>query len=245
MTKEQTAGRLDGWFTPRWAVAVVVALLAVQPSSRLVGQVGYDPAHSPYRDAPTGSGPVFYAGYLGGGRGRVPVGISDGNTWGLRYDLAFGSASIELGAAYGQTTRRIVNPFVAVKNNTSGLIDCDIVLVDATLKMALTGPKTWHGLAPYIGASLGVAKGSELGQDTSGYSFGTKFTFAPVVGTKFYVGRRLSVSADFRAVFWRLAYPSQFKQPDKADGIPVLAFDAAEFNWTVHPWITLGLGWKF
>lgn len=245
MTKEQTARRLDGWWARFMGATLALIALAVQPSNRLAGQVGYDPARSPYRDAPTGSGPVFYVGYLGGGRGRVPVGISDGNTWGLRYDLAFGSASIELGAAYGQTTRRIVNPFVAVKNNTSGLIDCDIVLLDATLKMALTGPKTWHGLAPYIGASLGVAKGSELGSDTSGYSFGTKFTFAPVVGTKYYLGRRVSIAADFRAVFWRLAYPSQFKQPDQADGIPVLAFGAADYNWTVHPWISLGLGWKF
>jgi hypothetical protein len=226
-------------------VAVAWATLAVQPSSRLAGQVGYDPAHSPYRDAPLGSGPIVSVGYLGGGRGRVPVGISDGNTWGVRYNLAFGSTSIGLGAAYGQTTRRIVDPFVAVDKNTSGLINCDVVLVDASLQMALTGPKTWRGLAPYIGASVGVATGSELASDTSGYKFGTKFTFAPVFGTKYYVGRRVSVTADFRAVFWRLSYPSQFKQPDAADGKPVLAIDAADNNWTVHPWISLGLGWNF
>lgn len=235
----------------RLGVSRLVALVAAgvsltaYPTNRLTAQVGYDPAHSPYRDAPLGSGPVFYAGYLGGGRGRVPVGISDGVTWGVRYDLTFGSTSIELGGAYGQTTRRIVNPFVAVKNNTSGLIDCDVVLIDGTLKMSITGPKTWHGLAPYLGASLGVAIGSELGQDTSGYSFGTKFMFAPVIGTKYYLGRRVSLAADFRAVFWRLSYPSQFKQPNTVDGKPILAFNAADNNWTAHPWISIGLGWKF
>lgn len=245
MTKEQTARRLDGWWTRFMGAIVALIALTVQPSSRLAGQVGYDPAHSPYRDAPTGSGPVFYAGYLGGGRGRVPVGISDGNTWGVRYNFEFGSASIGLGAAYGQTTRRIVDPFVAVKNNTSGLIDADVVLVDATLQMALTGPKTWRGLAPYIGASLGVAAGSDTPSDSSGYKFGTKFTFAPVIGAKYYVGRRVALSADFRAVFWRLGYPSQFKVADKVDNLPILSIDAADNNWTVHPWISLGLGWSF
>lgn len=240
--EEKTVRRLDGKLIA--AVMGALTLLTAYPSTRLSSQVGYDPAHSPYRDAPLGSGPVFYAGYLGGGRGRVPVGISDGNTWGVRYDLAFGSTSIQLGAAYGQTTRHIVNPFVAIKDNTSGLIDCDVVLFDATLKMAITGPKTWHGLAPYIGASLGIASGSELGQDTSGYKFGTKFTFAPVIGTTYYLGRHLSVSADFRATFWRLSYPSQFKQPNAVDHTPILPFDAADNNWTVHPWITIGLGWK-
>lgn len=220
-------------------------LLAVCPASRLAAQVGYDPGHSPYRDAPPATGPVFFAGYLGGTRGNVPVGISDGNTWGVRYNFAFGSTSISLGAAYGQTTRRIVNPFVGLKNNTSGLINCDVVLVDATLQMALTGPKTWHGLAPYIGASLGVASGSDLKSDTSGYSFGTKFTFAPVLGAKYYIGRRVSLTTDFRAVFWRLGYPSQFKEPNTVDGGRILSQTAATNDWTVHPWISLGLGWAF
>jgi len=245
MTNRKTAGRVDGWLTPRWAVAVALATLAVQPSNRLVGQVGYDPGHSPYRDAPQATGPVFFAGYVGGARGNVPVGISNGNTWGVRYNFSLGSTSINVGAAYGQTTRRIVNPFVGLKNNTSGLIDCDIVMVDAALQMALTGPKTWHGLAPYLGASVGVAIGSELGQDTSGYSFGTKLTFGPVLGAKYYLGRRVSLSTDFRAIFWRLSYPSQFKQPNTVDGGRILSEAAATNAWTIHPWISLGLGWAF
>lgn len=245
MTKRQTVRRLDGWLTPLAGATLALIALTVQPSSRLVGQVGYDPAHSPYRDAPPSSGPQFFAGYIGGGRGNVPVGISNGNTWGVRYTFSFGSTSIDLGTAYGQTTRRIVNPFVALKNNTSGLLDCDIVLVDATLKTSITGPKTWHGLAPYLGASVGVAVGSELAGDTSGYAFGTKLTFGPVLGAKYYFGRRISLSTDFRAVFWRLSYPSQFKQPNTVDNGRVLSETAATSAWTIHPWISLGLGWAF
>jgi hypothetical protein len=223
----------------------ISASLAAYPTDRLTAQVGYEPNRSPYRDAPASSGPMFFAGYLSGGRGNVPVGVSDGNTWGVRYNFAFGSTSIILGGAYGQTTRRIVDPFVATKNNTSGLINCDVVVVDATLQMAITGPKTWHGLAPYIGATLGAAIGSELPQDSSGYSFGTKFTFGPVLGAKYYIGKKLSLNADFRALFWRLSYPTQYKEPNVFDGGRVLSVDAATNHWTTHPWLSVGLGWAF
>jgi len=245
MTKRQSVGRSVGSWSSRLGIALAAVSLTAYPPDRLTAQVGYDPAHSPYHDAPASNGPIFFAGYLGGGRGNVPVGLSGGNTWGVRYNLSFGSTSIVLGASYGQTTRRIVNPFVATAKNTSGLINCDVVVVDAGLQMAITGPKTWHGLAPYVGATLGAAIGSELGQDTSGYRFGTKFTFGPVAGAKFYLGRRVSLSTDFRLIFWRLSYPTNYLVPNAVDGKSVLALGAATNNWTTHPWISLGLGWAF
>lgn len=241
--EEKTVRRSDGKLV--LAAMGALALLTVYPSTRLSSQVGYEPAQSPYRDAPTSTGPQFYAGYIGGSRGSIPVGISNGNTWGVRYNISFGSTSLWLGAAYGQTTRRIVNPFVATKKNTSGLLDCDIELVDAGIQMSITGPKTWHGLAPYLGATLGAAIGSELAQDTSGYSFGTKFTFGPTLGARYYVNRHLSLSTDFRLVFWRLSYPTNYEVPNSVDGGRVLAFGASTTEWTAHPWVSLGLGWAF
>jgi len=245
MSQEQSLSRFIGWVTPRLGIALGAISLTAYPANRLTAQVGYEPSKSPYHDAPPSTGPVFFAGYLGGGRGNVPVGISDGNTWGVRYNFAFGSTSISLGAAYGQTTRRIVNPFVATDKNTSGLLNCDVVILEGGLQMALTGPKTWHGLAPYIGATVGAAVGSELKADTSGYGFGTKFTFGPVLGTRIYLGRRLSVSTDFRVIFWRLSYPTNYLVPNSVDGKSVLAVGAATNAWTTHPWISLGLGWAF
>src|SRR5258708_34089757 len=48
----------------------------------LSAQVGYDPAHSPYRDTPGGGVAVVSLGYLGGSRGSVGVGLSNGATGG-------------------------------------------------------------------------------------------------------------------------------------------------------------------
>src|SRR5258708_39211627 len=53
-------------------------------SGALSAQVGYDPAHSPYRDTPGGGVAVVSLGYLGGSRGSVGVGLSNGATGGGR-----------------------------------------------------------------------------------------------------------------------------------------------------------------
>src|SRR2546430_14809489 len=47
-------------------------------------QVGYEPGHSPYHDMPRGAVWALNVGHLGGSRGDVGVGPSDGLTGGLR-----------------------------------------------------------------------------------------------------------------------------------------------------------------
>src|SRR5216683_2978091 len=90
-------------------LAVQAAILAwlgcAATAGALAAQVGYDPAHSPYRDIPGGGVAVVSAGYLGGSRGSVGVGLSNGATGGLRYEVSFGAVGASLGLAYGLTTR--------------------------------------------------------------------------------------------------------------------------------------------
>src|SRR5260370_37812232 len=76
----------------------------------LSAQVGYDPAHSPYRDTPGGGVAVVSLGYLGGSRGSVGVGLSNGATGGRRYEGAVGAAGAPLGLPYGLPTSLVVGP---------------------------------------------------------------------------------------------------------------------------------------
>src|SRR2546427_3460367 len=103
----RTAGQM------RRAVAVGAAVvLSVGPTVRLSGQVGYDPSHSPFRDVRRGAGVRFATGYLAGGRGTVPVGLSGGQTFGVRFETSLSRVvSFTAGVAYGQTTRFIVFPY--------------------------------------------------------------------------------------------------------------------------------------
>lgn len=233
-------------FARRTAVVGVAAVLIAAAPGRLTAQVGYNPSHSPYRDIRRGPVGSITFGYFGGSRGGPGVGISDGPTGGLRYDVAFGNAlGASVGIAYAQTTRFVVDPAKDSLSRKSGPFDTDVVLADVGLQLTLTGRKTWHNLAPFVGATFGVAVGGGSPPDPSGYQFGNKLTLGPEGGVRWYPARRVSVRTDFRLLFWKLKYPLGYKQPSPVDGSRVLPLVAPLEEWTAHPWISVGLGWTF
>ncbi len=245
-------GRSNGRTVGRWlrraaATGAAAMLLSVSPTARpSAAQVGHDPGHSPYRDVKTGGAVVVTSGYLGGSRGRVDVGVSNGPTGGVRYELSLGGAmGFSVGLAYAQTTRYVVDPTKDSLSRKQGPFDSDVILMDAGLQFVLTGRKTWHGFAPFLGASVGVAASGGSPADPSGYLFGNKFTFGPEGGVRWYPARRFSVRSDFRLVYWKLNYPISYKDPSPVDGSRVLPLEASQSEWTAHPWITIGIGWTF
>ena len=232
--------------TRRPVVGALVWLIVVASYNGVAAQVGHEPSHSPYHDVRRGAVGVITFGYLSGSRGSVGVGLADGKTVGIRYEVLFGAVGASLGLAYGQTNRFVVDP---TKDSTSparktGPFPNDVVLVDAGLQLVLTGRKTWRGFAPYVGGALGVAIGGAAPRDSSGYKFGTTFTLAPNAGVRWYPARRLSVRGDFRLVLWKLHYPVSYKVP-ASDGSRVLPLTASLTEWTSHPWATIGVGWTF
>ncbi len=241
----RSVGRLGGWAARCTAILGAAVLLTAGPPDRLTAQVGHPPDQSPFRDVRREGTWLVTGGYFGGSRGSVGVGISDGATGGIRYEVPWGAIGASLGVAYAQTTRFVVDPTKDSVTRKSGPYDTDVLLVDAGLQLSLTGRKTWHGWAPYIGGALGLAFGGGSPPDPSGYKFDTKFTVAPNAGLRWYPGRRLSLRADFRLVLWRLKYPVEYKQPSPVDGSRVLQLSAPLTEWTRHPWITFGAGWTF
>src|SRR5256886_12371046 len=241
--------------TPRYHVArstrtavrtgALLWLGAVASWNGVSAQVGHEPGQSPYHDVPRGGVGVLTFGYLSGSRGSVGVGLSDGKTGGIRYEVLVGAIGASPGLAYGRTNRYVVNPFRDTLSRKTGPSNNDVVLADAGLQLVLTGRKTWRGFAPYVGGALGVAIGSTSPRDSGGYKFGTKFTLAPNAGLRWYPARRLSVRGDFRLVLWKLNYPLQYKAGDPTDHVPILAPSAALTEWTAHPWATIGVGWTF
>ena len=172
-----TVGQSDGRTVRHWRQAAILGgvavVLSVSPTVRLSGQVGHDPGHSPYHDIRRGSGPRLVLGYLSGDRGTVPVSITDGVTFGVRYEAWMGkSMSFTAGLAYGQTSRLIVDPFKDDSVRKSGPIDDDVILADLGLQLSLTGAKTFHGFAPFVTTSLGLAFGSRLPETRAATSSG-------------------------------------------------------------------------
>src|SRR2546425_7681381 len=170
----------------RPAAAAVVWLSVLASYNVVAAQVGHEPAHSPYHDVRGGGVLVFTFGYLGGSRGGVGVGPSDGKTGGIRYEVPFGAVGASLGLAYAGMNRFVVDPFKDTTSRKAGPFTDDVVLLDAGLQLVLTGRKTWRGFAPYVGGVLGVAIGGTAPRDTSGDKFGTKFTLPPQFGPRRY-----------------------------------------------------------
>jgi hypothetical protein len=231
-------GRMGGWTTVRRTVTCIAVVLSGHPPIRLSAQVGHDPGASPYHDIRHGAMLRVVGGYFGGTRGKVPVGPSYGPTGGLRLEYTAGNMLIfTTGIAYAQTDAYYVTAFDTTPRRV-GPINNDLVLADAGLQLSLTGGKTFHGLQPYAGGTLGLAFGTAIPADTSGYQFGTKFTYGPEAGVRWYPARRVTVELGARVVFYKLQYPVSYL-------LYVLPANAPRSEGTAHPWATFGVAWTF
>lgn len=232
---------MDGWTDRRmggWGVRAVcgVLLLSAHPAIRLSAQAGHDPAHSPYSDIRRGASLRVTQGYFGGSRGSLGVGATNGPTTGVRFELQASSALIvATGVSYANTTAFFRTAYDSAPKRV-GPINNDLILADFGLLLSLTGGKTWHGFQPYVGATIGLAIGSQIRADTSKYSFGTKFTYAPEAGLRWYPLKRLSAEIGGRLLVYHLSYPDSYH-------FFLLKPLAPLSETTIHPWATFGLAW--
>jgi hypothetical protein len=235
--------------TGRWMIAGMFLLCV--PPLQLSAQVGHDPAHSPYHDILLHSGPVFFVGHLGADRGVAGAGTSNASTFGVRYEIPAGrTLHFQFTGAYLHGDRFIINPHAdsSSPGRRTGPSTSDLALVDVGMQLRLTGGKTWHGIAPYMGTGLGLVFDVNSPGDTtsSGYHFGTKLTPAFSTGVRWYPARRVLVNVDIRAQLWRLKYPLSFHDTQQAsDHSTVIPLTQTLNDWTLHPWISLGIGWIF
>jgi hypothetical protein len=234
------------------STVIGVVFLSFGPTVRRSdGQVGHDPAHSPYRDILLHPGPVIFVGHLGADRGVVGAGTSNALTFGARYEIPAGkSLHFQFSGTYLHGDRFIINPRAdsASPARKTGPFTSDLALVEVGMQLRLTGGKTWRGLAPYVGTGLGLIFDANSPGDTtrSGYQFGTKLTLALATGVRWYPARHLMINADVRAQLWRLKYPISFHDATQAsDGSRVLPLTQPLNDWTLHPWVSLGIGWIF
>jgi len=226
----------------RYAITSALVWLSVVATYNVASaQAGHDPASSPYRDLRRGLTLRFTGGYFAGSRGpaATPVGATKGATAGLRLELQASSALIvATGLSYAKTTAFYKTAYDSFPR-TVGPINNNLVLADFGVLLSLTGGKTWRGFQPYVGATMGLAFGSKIAADTSGYNFGTKFTYAPEFGVRWYPARRLSAELGGRVLVYHLAFPTSYRFRVLPDILSPLSAT------TIHPWATFGLAWTF
>jgi hypothetical protein len=235
--------------TMRRTAARVLALLAL--ATPAAAQVGHPPQSSPYRDIRKGHAFTATFGQFGGSGGEFGIGPHDGQTYGFRYDLRTGSTiQIGLGFQRGDLERLIVDPFVALANRVSGPVKQTVTFTEVNLQFNVTGGKSWHRLAPFLGAGVGLTFPSGTPADTSRFEFGHKLYLAPNAGVRIFITDRLHLRGEARAVFWKLKYPSTFTdepalEPGTADHSNAVITDGRTSEWASSSWFQVGLGYSF
>ncbi|MEO8451639.1 MAG: hypothetical protein ABI647_17730 [Gemmatimonadota bacterium] len=229
---------------PSWGLAILLFAIPVH----LAAQVGHDPAKSPYRDLKYGQFVSFTAGYFNGEGGQIGVGPHDGKIFTLRHEfLADRPFSLAITAGYGDLKRIIADTSsVASRPQFRGPVKQSVMFAEGTFQLNLTGGKTWHSIAPYIGSGIGLAFASSIKSDSSGYKFSTKFYVAPTVGLRIFATPRLFIRLEARTYFWSLSYPATFRTDFDGSGPlqPVLTTPVSK-EWVTSGVYNIGIGYAF
>lgn len=229
-------------------VPTLLALLAVPA----VAQVGYLPSESPYHDIRGDRWLELTTGKVFGSGGPLQVGPRDGILGGARVSFRSNhTLQLSLGAWYANTVRHVVDANDSVATRVKPDIPHALYAGEFTLQLNVTGAKSWHALAPYSSLGIGLVHGQKSpAADTSGYSFGTHFYFAPAIGTRVMLAPGLALRFEARELFWKLKYPSSYslepsKQPGTTDHPNAVNVTGKAGEYTATPALLIGLSVRF
>jgi hypothetical protein len=234
---------------------LILIVSVLVSAGSLQAQVGHDPSRSPYRDIVHGKSVTLLVGDVGGDGGKVGVGPQNGQSFGARFDLRL-SAPLQFGltVAKAQLERFVVSADDSVATRKKGPVDQDLTMIEATVQLNLTGKKTWHRLAPFLGASLGWTHSTNLPAsvpDSSGFKFGNKFYLVPGVGVRAFITQSLFLRLEARQIFWKLSYPLSYTQEPDAqpstdpDHPNAVLPDGKRSQWSGARELRAGLGFAF
>jgi hypothetical protein len=228
---------------------LLLAALLTGTAAAVPAQVGFDPARSPYRLIRHGTFWVGSYGLFGGSGGRVGAAPHDGTVLGLQANfLSDRTVQLGVGLFYGTLQRRLIDPSQPPEEQVVGTADQRVLWVDGSLHFNLTGGKTWRGLAPFVGAAVGIAFTENVPEEPADFRHQAKFHLTPLAGTRFFLSDRLYLQAEGRLQLWNIKYPRSYSQePPGAPGTPdepnAVLPDGRLSEWSASSWLQFGIGY--
>lgn len=155
----------------------------------------------------------------------VRIGPQSAPMFGVQYQVrASGPLSVEATLAYIASHREV---FLAEANSDSTVIRAidtgrkaraGLLLAEVGFVFNLTGPRTYHDFAPFIGVDAGFARqisGSYPNEASvpapERFSFGPSFAVGAKAGTDLFFTRSLSLRGELDGRLWRLSAPPGFR----------------------------------
>jgi len=235
----------------RGARALLAAvLLAAAGAPPLAAQVGHEPGASPFHDLTTRQTLSFSVGRFGGNQAAAGVGWRRAALFAGRLDTHLGGPfDLYLSIGFAGSSRYRIDTSLDSATRKTGPLKQTLVLADLGLVMNLTGAKTWHGLAPYLGVGAGeIWPTKNPGPDVGGYNGGSNFSLVPLVGTRVFFGRTLAARIEVRDYVFRYEWPLLYFRPVDKNNTriypPVLDPNVAKDKQWVHN-LTLSVGFVY
>ena len=197
--------------------AVILAVAA--PAFPIAPEAHGQTIPSPYRYIEETQAAGVFAGYLATDRGDLDLGPHSAPIFGGTYSIRFaGPVSGEALLAFSPSRRTIFRtatgdeegPLTEI-GETSALL----AVAGGGLKLHLTGPRTWRGIAPYAAAGIGFVSDVASAPDEEDevpiaerFEFGPSFAVSLGAGTDWFPSERLALRIEARDLVWRLTTPS-------------------------------------
>lgn len=195
-----------------FAAAVVAVIAAAFPAPAAAQSID-----SPYRFVERSQSLELYGGYFVTERGERDLGPHSAPLVGLRYGgrLA-GPVVAGAGVSFIPSKRTVYEADGSADELVAlGDVDAPLVMGEASLRFYLTGERTWNGLSPYLGASLGIianlAGASDLEEELPAeerVDFGPTFAVGGSLGTDWFLTERISLRAAGMTQLWRFTTPA-------------------------------------
>jgi hypothetical protein len=192
----------------------LVALALCLAAPALAGAQTID---SPYRFIESGQSVELFGGYLATERGQLDLGPHSAPLVGVRYGGRLSGPVIAGGSVSFIPSQRTV---YQVEQGTGDLdalgdVDAPLLLGEAGIRFQVTGERTWHRLAPYLGATIGVitnlAGTSSLEAELEAeerVDFGPAFAVGGSVGADWFLTERFSIRGAGVTQLWRFTAPA-------------------------------------
>jgi hypothetical protein len=186
---------------------------------------------SPYRFLDHNQHAGVFAGRVDAAPGRLQLGPQPGTAFGARWGIRVsGPFSAGAEVAYMPTTRAVRDTvFIAADSvfRTVGEASMRLLSVMGTVEFAITGPRTWNNLRPFLNAGVGgvtdLAGSAAAEADFEPnvrYDFGTSFAGQFGGGVEWFPVPRVSVRLDARNLLWRLGVPEAYGLTEPGRSVP-------------------------
>lgn len=201
------------------ATAAALALAASPLAAQHIG--------SPYRYIEPRTYVTLFGGQLGTQTGAVQIGPRSGQLFGAAFGYRLsGPFGVEVMLGYAPLKRAVRDTLTLPKPDSTtyrplATSTQNVLLAMADVRFDVTGPRTWHGLQPYVLfgvggaiATSGVQKSDVVVPQDVRFNFGTSFAAQLGGGFEWYATRRLALRLDGRGTLWKLHTPSAFLVKD-------------------------------